>query len=128
MIKNILKKMFFAAIMLTSSVIFAQTISGNVSDSTGPLPGASIVVKGTENGTTTDFDGNFTLDNVSSEDTLVISFLGYFTQEIAVSSQSTIDVVLVEDAENLDEVIVTALGISKEKKALTYSAQEVGGV
>lgn len=124
---NLLKKMFFAAIMLTGSVIFAQTVSGTVSDSSGPLPGASIVVKGTENGTQTDFDGNYTLENVSSEDTLVISFLGYFTQEIVVAGQTVIDVVLEEDAENLDEVIVTALGISKEKKALTYSAQEVGG-
>ncbi|MDC9721711.1 MAG: TonB-dependent receptor [Urechidicola sp.] len=122
---NLLKKMFFAAIMLTSSVIFAQTVSGTVSDANGPLPGASIVVKGTENGTTTDFDGNYTLDNVSSEDTLVISFLGFITQEIVAGSQSVIDVVLEEDAENLDEVIVTALGIKKTRASITYAAQDI---
>ena len=78
---NLLKRMFFVAIMLTGSVIFAQTVSGTVSDSSGPLPGASVVVKGTTNGANSDFDGNFTLDNVASDAVLVVSFLGYDTQK-----------------------------------------------
>ncbi|MDT0553572.1 SusC/RagA family TonB-linked outer membrane protein [Urechidicola vernalis] len=124
---NLLKKMFFVAIMLTSSVIFAQTVSGTVSDNNGPLPGASVVVKGTTNGGDTDFDGKFSLDNVAADAVLVVSFLGYETQEIAVAGRSQIDVVLIAGSESLEEVTVTALGITRERKSLGYSVQEVKG-
>ncbi|GAB1307859.1 TonB-dependent receptor [Urechidicola sp. KH5] len=103
---NLLKKMFFVAFMLTGSVIFAQTVSGTVSDSSGPLPGANVVVKGTTNGVTTDFDGKYTLDNVPSDAVLVFSFIGYAAQEVAVAGQSTVDVTLEEDSSELDEVVV----------------------
>ncbi|OIQ36752.1 MAG: SusC/RagA family TonB-linked outer membrane protein [Bacteroidetes bacterium MedPE-SWsnd-G1] len=103
---NLLKKMFFVAIMLTGSVIFAQTVTGTISDANGPLPGANIVVKGTTNGVDADFDGNFTLDNVGSDAVLVVSFLGYVTQEVNVAGQSVINVTLAEDANELDEVVV----------------------
>ena len=124
---NLLKSMFFAAIMLVSSMVFAQTVSGTISDANGTLPGASVMVKGTTSGTVTDLDGNYTLKNVPSDAVLVVDYLGYLTQEINVAGQTTINVLLVEDAENLDEVVVTALGMKREKKALTYSAQEVSG-
>ncbi|OIQ36210.1 MAG: SusC/RagA family TonB-linked outer membrane protein [Bacteroidetes bacterium MedPE-SWsnd-G1] len=124
---NLLKKMFLVAFMLTGSVIFAQTVTGTVSDSNGPLPGASVVVKGSTNGANTDFDGNYSLDNVSTDAVLVVSFVGYETQEIAVAGQSVINVTLIAGAESLDEVVVTALGIKKETRALGYSLTEVKG-
>jgi len=106
---------------------FAQkvTISGVISDSSGPLPGASVVIKNTIVGTTSDFDGNYSIEaNVG--DTLVFSFVGYASREIVISTLTKIDVTL--EANNvLDEVVVTALGIKKEKKALGYAITKVNG-
>ena len=124
---NLLKKMFFVAIMLTGSVIFAQTVSGIISDESGPLPGASVLVKGTSNGVTTDFDGNFTLDNVASDATLVVDFLGFKSQDVSVAGKSVINVTLEVDASQLDEVVVTALGIKRSEKTLTFAQQTVKG-
>lgn len=102
-----------------------QEISGTVLDEQGiPLVGANIVEKGTTNGSQTDFDGNYSI-TVSDNATLVFSYLGYQSKEIAVDGQSTINVTLVEDASKLSEVIVTALGIQKTRKSLTYAAQDV---
>ena len=103
-------------------------ISGTITDASGmPLPGASILEKGTSNGAQSDFDGNFTL-NVSSDDAvLVISYIGYATKEVAVAGQSNITIVLEESASALDEVVVTALGIKKSKKALAFAVSEVDG-
>ena len=84
----------------------AQSVSGTVSDANGPLPGANVIVKGTSNGVTTDFDGNYTIDDVASDAILTISYVGYITQEIIVDGQSTINVTLKEDANQLDEVVV----------------------
>ena len=82
------------------------TISGTVTDADGaPLPGANVVVKGTTNGTQTDFDGNYTID-AGSDAVLVFSYIGFATQEIPVSGQTTIDVQLSEDANRLDEVVI----------------------
>ncbi|WP_238389851.1 SusC/RagA family TonB-linked outer membrane protein [Arenibacter aquaticus] len=103
-----------------------QTVSGVVSDETGPLPGASIVVKGTTNGTQTDFDGNYTLSNVANNAVLVFSYIGYKTQEVAVNNQSTINVTLEEDASQLEEVVVVGYGTQK-KATLTGSVATVGG-
>ena len=84
-----------------------STVTGMVTDADGnPLPGASVVEKGTTNGTQSDFDGNFTID-VGSDATLMISYIGYSTQEVAVDGRSTINVSMAEDASALDEVIVT---------------------
>ncbi len=102
---------------------YAQTtITGTVRDAISPLPGATIVVKGTATGTTTDFDGNYAIE-ANNDDILVFSYLGYITQEIPVSSRTTIDLVLEEDAEALDEVIVTSLGFveKRDKLSSTYS-------
>ncbi|MCE2612864.1 TonB-dependent receptor [Flavobacteriaceae bacterium D16] len=106
---------------------FAQqkTITGTVTDaSNSPLPGASVVVKGTARGVQTDFDGNYSIQ-ASSNETLVYSYLGYVTQELAVGSRSSIDVQLLDDVESLEEVIVTAYGTST-KEAFTGSATVVG--
>ena len=84
----------------------AQSVSGTVSDANGPLPGANVIIKGTSNGVTTDFDGNYTIDDVASDAILTISYVGYITQEVNVNEQSTINVTLKEDANQLDEVVV----------------------
>ncbi|MCB4799239.1 SusC/RagA family TonB-linked outer membrane protein [Neotamlana laminarinivorans] len=106
---------------------FAQekTISGMVSDGSGlPLPGATVLVKGTSNGTSTDFDGKYSI-TATQGSALVFSFVGYTTKEVLVGASNTINVTLTEDAEALDEVVVTALGIKREEKALGYSTQSV---
>ncbi|MEW2922488.1 SusC/RagA family TonB-linked outer membrane protein [Muricauda sp. ANG21] len=104
---------------------FGQTISGTVSDVSGtPLPGVTIVVSGTSNGTTTDFDGNYSI-NATTGQVLNFSYLGMKSKEVTVGSVSTINVVLEEDSTQLDEVVVTAFGITQEKKALGYSVQSV---
>ncbi len=98
-----------------------NTVSGVVTDEMGtPLPGVNVIEKGTTNGTSTDFDGKYVLD-VSDSATLVFSYLGFSTKEAAVSGQSTINISMQEDAEQLGEVVVTSLGISREKKALGYA-------
>ena len=101
-------------------------ISGKITDENGiGLPGASIVVKNTSIGTTTDLDGNFKLA-VPDDATIVVSFVGYTTQEIEVAKRSVIDVQMQVDQSQLDEVVVTAFGIERDKKALGYAAQEIG--
>ena len=102
-----------------------KKITGTVIDSQGPVIGASVVEKGTSNGAVTDFDGNFTL-NVKPGATLVISYIGYTTQEIAVGNQSTLNVTLVEDNAQLDEVVVVGYGVQK-KKLVTGATVQVKG-
>ncbi|MFY0653486.1 MAG: SusC/RagA family TonB-linked outer membrane protein [Cyclobacteriaceae bacterium] len=98
-------------------------ISGKITDENSVgLPGASVVVKGTANGTTTDLDGNYKL-SVPEESTVVISFVGYKTTEIVVGSQTVIDLQMLPDAEQLEEVVVTAFNIKREKKSLSYATQ-----
>ncbi len=105
-----------------------KPVSGKVSDSTGaPLPGVTIGIKGTGKGTVTDFDGNYNITNVPGDGILVFSFVGMKTQEISVEGKVTINVVLEEDAIGVEEVVVTALGIRREKKALGYSVTEIDG-
>lgn len=121
---TLLKRLLLFGAFICFSAVSAQTVSGTVTDSSGPLPGASVVVKGTTNGTQTDFDGNFTIDNVDSSATLVFSYIGYSTQEIAVNGQGTINVILAEDASQLDEVVVVGYGTQK-KSTITGSISKV---
>tara|TARA_R110002049_G_scaffold309206_1_gene518576 strand:- start:48454 stop:51861 length:3408 start_codon:yes stop_codon:yes gene_type:complete len=101
-------------------------ITGTVKDVNGsPLPGASIIIKGTTSGTTTDFDGNYVLA-VDTNDVLVISYLGFITKEVAVSGSSIIDVVLNESNEALDEVIVVGYGTQKRSQVVG-AIDQVGG-
>lgn len=95
------------------------TIKGSVVDASGePVIGASILVQGTTNGVITDIDGNFILSNVPSHATLIISYVGYKTQNVNVAGQSSLKIVLVEDAEVLEEVVVVGYGVQK-KQSLT---------
>ena len=112
--------LFFA---LTLSA-YAQQISGTVSDENGvPLPGATVVVEGTSTGVSTDFDGNYSID-ASQGDVLVFSYVGYQSQSVSVGASSTVDVSLEPDS-LLDEVVVTALGLTRAKKSLGYSVSEI---
>ena len=96
-----------------------------MSDATGPIIGASVVEKGTANGTITDLDGNFSL-NVKAGATLVVSYVGYKSEEVK-AGRGPLNITLKEDAKALDEVVVTALGIKRERKALGYGIDEVKG-
>jgi TonB-linked SusC/RagA family outer membrane protein len=103
------------------------TVTGTVADeSNSPLPGVTVLEKGTTNGTTTDPNGNFTI-RVSTDATLVFSFVGMEKTEEVVNGRSTINVTLVPGDIGLDEVVVTALGIRRDKKTLTYASQQVDG-
>ena len=102
------------------------TVKGNVVDAAGePLIGVSVLVKGTTNGAVTDLDGNFTLE-ASEGAMLEISYIGYSTQTVAATT-APIKVVMKEDSEQLEEVVVTALGIKRSEKALSYNVQQVSG-
>jgi hypothetical protein len=102
-----------------------KVITGVVKDNDGEIvPGANVVVKGSTNGTITDLNGKFSI-HANSKDVLVISFIGYKTLELTVGNQSALDIVLTSESEALQEVVVTALGIKREKKALGYAMQEI---
>ncbi len=107
----LLSSLFLFAIM---SVSAQKTITGSVSDSNGPLPGATITVEGTSTGTTSDFDGNFSI-SVGDGAILLVSYVGYQTQSVTVGNQSSIDVVLTSDG-SLEEVIVVGYGSQREKE------------
>lgn len=116
--------LFFCGIL---TLMMAQSkVTGKISDAKGDaLIGASVVEKGTTNGVVTDIDGNFSL-TVKSGAAISVSMVGYESQDIPVGSQSTINVTLSEGV-SLSEVVVTALGIERAQKTLTYSAQKIGG-
>src|SRR5688572_5167415 len=110
-------------------LVFAQTrqVSGTVTDENGnPLPLVSVVQRGTNSGTTTNDKGEFSLSVSGANPVLVISFTGRTTQEVTVGTSDTYNISLTATG-NMSEVVVTALGIRKEKRALGYSAQEVSG-
>lgn len=124
-----IKKLFF-----TVSIIFIMTLNiqsqeinvkGKVTDNTGELPGVSVLIKGTKIGTSTDFNGMYSI-KAEKGATIIFSSLGFKTKEVQVNS-NTLNVVLEEDTNVLNEVVVTALGISREKKSLGYAIQEVDG-
>lgn len=117
-------------LMVTGINAFAQDrqISGLVTSSEDgtPLPGVNIAVRGTNRGTTTGADGSYKI-SVGSQSTLVFSFVGFQTQTVNVVDRTTINVALTTEVGSLEEVVVTALGISREKKSLGYASQEVKG-
>ncbi len=105
-----------------------KIVSGKVTSSDGaPLPGVTVVIKGTFNGTVTNADGNYTLANIPDDATLVFSFVGMQTLEILIAGKTMVDVKMIEDVIGLKDVVVTALGITREKKSLGYSVGEVSG-
>jgi TonB-linked SusC/RagA family outer membrane protein len=117
-----------AAITGTEIRIPPINVSGKVVDNSGvPLPGVTVKIKGTNSGTVTNADGHYSLVVPDENTVIVFSYLGFISQEITVGGRQTIDVQLAENRNNLNEVVVTALGISRQKKALAYSVTEVKG-
>ena len=116
--RNFKNLLFVALFFITATVLGQTKITGTIVDETNqPLPGASIVVKGTTNGTSTDFDGKFTLKAKSNSGTLVVSFIGYKSTEVAFSSsKKNLTIKLVEDAGALDEIVITATSFAIDRK------------
>jgi len=113
---------------LTGISFAQQTVRGLIVDSRGEaLIGVSVLVKGTTRGTATDVEGKYEIAADDEKSTLVFSFVGYVRKEVIVGNQSEINITLLEDTQNLSEVVVTALGIKRDKRALGYSVQEIGG-
>tara|TARA_R110002051_G_scaffold64139_3_gene116808 strand:+ start:4487 stop:7666 length:3180 start_codon:yes stop_codon:yes gene_type:complete len=113
--------------IMASFVSHSQTIfTGTVLDENQvPLPGATVVVKGTTNGVATDFDGKFSIELKGSNDILVVSYIGYIKTEFDTTGKNLASIALAPDSQQLDEVVVTALGIEREKKSLGYASQEL---
>lgn len=104
-----------------------KVVTGTIKDERGtPLPGVTVIEKGTQNGAMTNAEGAFKV-SVGANATLVLSFIGYTQQEVPVNGQSTVDVVLKEDKTNLNEVVVTALGLKREQRKLGYAVTELKG-
>ncbi|MBB3695987.1 SusC/RagA family TonB-linked outer membrane protein [Flammeovirga yaeyamensis] len=122
-------------LMLTSIILFSagasyaqeRNIKGTVTDASdnAPLPGVNILIKGTTQGAVTDFDGNFEVQVEEGQDVLVFSFIGYETTEFNIANSSEVKISLAPDAEELDEVVVTALGIKRDERSLGYAVSEV---
>lgn len=126
MIKLRLFKMALFSMLFVSNFILAQnSITGNVSDGSAPLPGVTVMEKGTTNGTVTDFDGNFALTVADTGSTIVFSYIGFETKEVSASLDS-FNIVMVESADELEEVVVTGYGTQK-KATLTGSIATIGG-
>ena len=119
-----------AVLTLASAAAWAQerTVSGRITsaEDNSPIPGVNVVVKGTTTGTVSDSNGAFTI-SAPADGTLVFTFIGLTTQEVAVGSRTVIDVQMVQDVQQLTEVVVTALGVEKAEKSVTYAVQDVKG-
>lgn len=123
--------LFFIVISLFTGLVSAQerTIIGTVTseeDNMG-LPGVTVVIKGTTKGTTTDLDGKYSLEGVVSGNTLIFSFIGFLPQEVVVGDKNVINISMKVAAMELDEVVVTALGIKRQKRELGYSTEKLEG-
>ncbi|WP_339755829.1 SusC/RagA family TonB-linked outer membrane protein [uncultured Winogradskyella sp.] len=116
--KTFLNALLFCLIMVPATLMAQSTVTGTVTDKANamPLPGVNVIVKGTSRGASTNFDGNYSLE-LNQGETIVISYLGYTTQEIVYNGQSTIDVTLEEDAAQLDEVVLIGYGSTTKQDA-----------
>ena len=125
--KMILQMLLLGVFVLLASNTYSQNrVNGVVSSSSGELlPGVNVVVKGTNSGVTTDLNGKYNITVPGTQATLVFSFVGFETKEIAVAGKTVINVTLMQANVAINEVVVTALGISKSKKSLAYSVSEV---
>lgn len=127
-----MKKSLLAFLMVMLSGFYAmaqeRTVTGTVTDgdANAPLPGVSVLVQGTSTGTVTDIDGKYSISVPSTGTTLVFSFLGYARQELPLGNSNVINVTLTPEDATLSEVVVTAFGLEREKKSLTYTTQDVG--
>ena len=125
--KILLFSLVLVTTLVTDSWSQGRTISGKVTsiENGDALPGVNILINGTANGIITDVDGNYKLSIPSERTTLTFSFIGYMTQEVEIGARSVIDVTMLTDTKQLSEVVVTALGIERDERALGYAVQEV---
>ncbi|KUK57888.1 MAG: TonB-linked outer membrane protein, SusC/RagA family, partial [Bacteroidetes bacterium 38_7] len=126
---NLLKGLIAATLWIFSLGIFAQTVNvtGTVRDMNGePLIGVTILIRGTSVGTVTDYEGKFSLTNVSPNATLEVSYVGMKTQNVPVNGRTVIDITLSEDSEILSELVVTGFGLSQRKESLTSAISVIG--
>lgn len=129
MMKKITYPVLFLLVFLLSIPLYAQqTVSGRVTSQEDgePLPGVSVVIQGTTTGTVTDLDGLYSIEVPQASATLQFSFIGFESQNVPVRNRSTIDVAMSATVSQLTEVVVTAFGLTQEKKRLAFSQQEVG--
>jgi TonB-linked SusC/RagA family outer membrane protein len=122
---SILALLTFKVALFGQGIVVTGTVTSLEDGS--PLPGVNIMVQGTTNGITTNVDGKYTISVPNSDASLVFSFIGFLTETVKVGNQNQIDVSMSPDITGLQEVVVTALGVKREKKALGYSVQEVNG-
>ncbi|MDT0687846.1 SusC/RagA family TonB-linked outer membrane protein [Autumnicola psychrophila] len=122
------KKLLFFLFLIIGFGAHAQniTVSGTVTDDAGPLPGVTVVIKGSTDGTTTNFNGEYTLNNVPANSVLEFSFIGFITQGVPVNNRDNIDVVMREDTEALDEIVVIGYG-AQRKESVTGSVASIQG-
>ncbi len=125
----LLSFMLMFAFAFSDSWAQERTVSGKVSsiEDGSTLPGVNVVLKGTTSGTVTDIDGNFKLSVPSEGGSLVFSFIGLATEEVAIGARSVIDIQMSPDVKQLSEVVVTAFGLEREKKSLGYAVQDLSG-
>ena len=123
---RLLQNVLTGIMLLVGAVVYSQTtVSGQVITDEGPVPGVNVIVKGTTTGAATDFDGNYTIENVPSDAVLEFSFIGYVTQSVPVNGRSRIDVSLASDSQALEEVVVIGYGTVKKSDA-TGAVEAIG--
>ncbi|MEH0158295.1 SusC/RagA family TonB-linked outer membrane protein [Limibacter armeniacum] len=124
-----LQKLLLTLCLCAGCVLLAyaqeQTVTGTVSDEQGPLPGVTVQIKGTSKGVVTNIEGKYTISVPSSETVLIYNFVGYTDKEVTVGNQSVIDVLLAQDTQELEEVVVTAIGVERSERSLGYAVQAV---
>jgi TonB-linked SusC/RagA family outer membrane protein len=118
-----LKNLFIILCLATMSQVLGQVVTGTVSASDGPLPGANVIIKGTQIGVVTDFEGNYILDKVANGDILVFSYIGFRPKEITYTGQAEINTLLIEDLVSLDEVVIVNYGTQKNTPVSVVKAE-----
>lgn len=126
--RSILLSLYFTGWLTTIALAQSRVVTGSVKDPAGSaMPGVTVQLKGSTSGTVSDGDGKYSISVEGDNSVVVFSFIGFASQEIQVGGQSVVDVTMKEDATQLQEVVVTALGLEKDRKSLSYSLQEVSG-
>ena len=125
-IRHIITGMGILLLLGTTKAFAQSTVTGSVTDANNePLPGVDVIIKNTTKGTSADFDGNFTLENVNDDDILQVSMIGFKTRDVPVGNKREFTIVLNEDSETLDEVVVTGVAVGTSVKKLAFALSKV---
>ena len=120
-----LKNLFIALFLVTMNQAIGQVLTGTVTASDGPLPGANVIIKGTQIGVVTDFEGYYTLNKVSNGDIITFSYVGFKPKEVTYTGQSQISVELIEDLVSLDEVVIVNYGKQRNTPVSVIKAEQL---